>query len=247
MIASSKLNARNEIDSVALAPTSIPISEYIEWDVRNWSAALDFWSSESSQVLSHASALEIGSRNGGLSLWLASQGARVVCSDVNGPTERAKLLHRGRRVSDQIEYRALDATRIPFEEEFDVVVFKSVLGGIGSRNGKDSQLTAIKEMHKALKKGGELFFAENLIGSPMHQFFRNRFVSWAARWRYVTITEMEEFLSLFSHIRFCTIGFAGAFGRSEAQRNILGMVDKAILDHLLPNRWNYIICGVAKK
>jgi SAM-dependent methyltransferase len=246
MIASPKLATR-DIDSVVLTPKRKPISEYIEWDVRNWSTTLNYWLSESSQDLSNASALEIGSRHGGLSLWMASQGASVVCSDLNGPTEKAILQHRAHRVADRIEYRALDATQLPYQEEFDLVVFKSVLGGIGSRGGKEAQLKAIKEMHKALKEGGELFFAENLIGSPVHQFFRNRFVSWAAEWRYVTIVEMEEFLSLFSQVRFCTMGFAGAFGRSETQRSLLGLVDKAILDHMIPNRWNYIICGVATK
>lgn len=51
-----------------------------------------------------------------------------------------------------IEYRAVDATDIPFSEEFDVIGFKAVLGGIG-RGGRETQARAIREMHKALKKG----------------------------------------------------------------------------------------------
>ena len=69
------------------------ISEFIEWDVRNWSAALEFWKANSSINLAGCSALEIGSDYGGLSLWLASEGANVICSDVNGPKPEARTKH----------------------------------------------------------------------------------------------------------------------------------------------------------
>jgi hypothetical protein len=36
---------------------------------------------------------------------------------------------------------------------------------------------------------------------------------------------MEEFLSPFSKVQYRTVGFADAFGRSERQRNILGLLD----------------------
>ena len=223
------------------------LSDYVEWDVRNWSATLDFWQAHSTQSFAGASALEIGSRHGGLSLWLAMQGASVICSDLNGPSERAVEQHRARGVSHLVEYSALDATNTPYQEEFDIVLFKSVLGGIGGHGGRDSQRTAIREMHKALKKGGELFFAENLIASPAHQFFRGKFVPWSAKWRYVSVADMEEFLSPFSQVNLFTIGFAGAFGRNEAQRSCLGLFDKVLFDHLVPRNWKYIIAGVAKK
>ena len=238
---------RNRINSGLGASRSAPLSDYIEWDVRNWSATIDFWRGHSTRSLAGASALEIGSRHGGLSLWLATQGAKVVCSDLNGPSERAVQQHRKRGVSDLIEYRSIDATAMHYQEEFDIVLFKSVLGGIGGHGGRELQRTAIKEMHRALKKDGELFFAENLVASPAHQFFRRKFITWSAKWRYVSVAEMEEFLSPFSQVEFFTSGFAGAFGRNETQRNWLGRFDKILFDHLAPNSWKYIIAGVAKK
>lgn len=219
-------------------------ADFIEWDVRNWSAALDFWQAHAAQPLAGASVLEIGCGSGGISLWLASQGARVTCSDIHGPQQQAVDKHRARGVSQLISYETLDATNIRHEDEFDIIVFKSMLGGIST---KEAQAKAIREMHKALKPGGELFFAENLMASPAHQFFRRRFVKWGQLWRYVTVAEMREFLRPFSSLHTRTLGFAGTFGRSESQRNALGLVDQILLDRLTPERWRYILLGVARK
>jgi hypothetical protein len=102
-------------------------------------------------------------------------------------------------------------------------------------------------MHRALKPGGELFYAENLTASPAHKFLRRKFVRWGTNWRYVSIFEMKEFLSPFSSESHATFGFTGAFGRTESQRNCLGFLDQTIFDRLVPDKWNYIIAGVAKK
>jgi SAM-dependent methyltransferase len=223
------------------------LADFIEWDVRNWSAALDFWLAHTSLDISKCSALELGSRNGGLSLWMALQGARVVSSDLALPTETASRLHRSRGVSDLIRYETIDTTNIPYTKTFDVVVFKSMLGAVGKLGGKRRQAHAVKEMHKALKKGGELFFAENLIGSTAHQFCRRKFVSWGKTWRYISIAEMDEFLAPFDNVEYRAVGFAGAFGRSELQRNLLGILDNAVFNYTVPDRWKYIIIGVARK
>lgn len=221
-------------------------ADFIEWDVRNWSSALNFWSAHTSQNLSNCSALELGSRNGGLSLWLALEGARVVCSDVVLPNHYAVQQHRDRSVSHLIKYQAIDATNIPYSNEFDIIVFKSLIGALGGGNG-EFQAKAIMQMYKALKKGGELFFAENLTASPLHQSLRRRFVRWGKTWRYVSIPEMRQFLSSFSHVEYRTLGFTGAFGQGETQRNLFGILDQAILNHIVPENWRYIIVGIARK
>jgi SAM-dependent methyltransferase len=222
-------------------------ADFIEWDVRNWSAALDFWSAYSQQDTSNCLALELGSRNGGLSLWLALQGARVLCSDIVMPTSYAIEQHHVRGVSPLIQYESIDASNIPYENKFDIIVFKSLLGAVGRRGGKESQDKAIAEMHKALKEGGELFFAENLIASPLHQSLRRRFVKWGTTWRYISVAEMNKFLSRFSRVRYRTLGCAGAFGRGERQRDLFGILDQTVLSHIVPENWRYIIVGVATK
>jgi len=209
--------------------------------------ALDCWRQQSLQDLSKCKALEVGSQNGGLSLWLALQGALVVCSDLDGPTETAVRKHREHGVSHLVSYESIDATNIPYTNHFDVILFKSVLGGIGVNDNKERQAKAVSEMHKALKTGGELLFAENLAGSPVHGFFRRRFVKWGRDWRYISLTELDEFLAPFSKVRYRTIGFFGAFGRNEKQRENLGELDRHLTDALVPQGWRYIVAGVATK
>ncbi len=223
------------------------LADFVEWDVKNWGAALEFWRTHSSKELSGCSALELGCGRGGLSLWLAANGAQVVCSDLNGPREEAKIKHKQHGVSNLVSYQAIDATNIPYEEEFDVIVFKSALGGIGRLKQRELQARAMAEIHKSLKKGGELYFAENLVASPLHKFLRKSFVQWGKSWRYVSLEEMQEFLQPFGEVEYTTIGFAGTFGRTEAQRNFLGTVDRLLLDRIVPSRWRYIMAGVARK
>jgi ubiquinone/menaquinone biosynthesis C-methylase UbiE len=224
------------------------IKDVIEWDVRNWSKSLNYWLEETSLELMDRKALEIGSRNGGLSLWLAKQGCKVTCSDVNGPSEKAKEIHQKHGIDHLVEYKGIDATNIPYENEaFDIVVFKSVLGGIGSNNNKDAQYKAINEIYRVLKPGGELFFAENLVASPLHTFLRKNFTSWGENWRYLSISEIEEFLNPFSDKKYLSTGFLAALGRSEKQRDILGLIDHLFVNKITPRNWKYIVVGLAKK
>jgi SAM-dependent methyltransferase len=220
------------------------LRKYVEWDVRNWAIALDFWLATSAKRLSECTVLEIGTNYGGLSLWLASRGAKVVCSDLEGVRKEARELHKTSGLAHAIEHQTVNVLDIPYEEEFDVVVFKSVIGWL---NDKKLQQKAVSEIHKALKKDGELFFAENSVGSPLHMFFRRKAVWWGNNWRYVTIEEMNEFLASFSEKKLRPIGFAGAFGRSEAQRNLLALGDKFLFERIVPESWKYIIAGVARK
>jgi SAM-dependent methyltransferase len=227
---------------------NLAVSDVIEWDVKNWSAALDYWVKKSIQNISNCTALEIGSRNGGLSLWLAMQGCKVICSDLAGPTDKAKELHQRYGIQDSVDYTSVNATEIPMDDNsLDLVVFKSVLGGIGYGNNIEAQIRAVNEMYRVLKPGGELFFAENLIASPIHKALRKRFVNWGDSWRYPSIFEIKEFLCNFSCVNYLTTGFLGNLGRSEGQRNLLGSIDSIFSNHIVPERWRYIVVGVARK
>jgi len=224
----------------------LPCKEIIGWDTVNWAKALKLWEAELGKNTAKKTALEIGCREGGLSLWLAQKGISVVCSDVLSPEATVSPLHKKYNFKDNIVYNTVDATDIPYKDYFDVVVFKSVLGAVGRSNRKDLQIKAIQQMHKCLKDGGKLLFAENLVASPFHAYLRKKYLSWGRTWRYVSIEEMEEFLKIFKSVKIFTWGFLGAFGRNEFQRNVLGSID-SFLDILVPERWRYIIFGVAIK
>lgn len=224
-----------------------PLDTYLEWDVATWAQALPFWQRHLARALDGARVLEIGARHGGLSLWLAHQGAVVVASDLGGPSDTARSLHDRHPSPTAIEYLDLDATRLDVENEFDVVVFKSVLGGIGGAGGADAQRATLANLHRALKPGGQLLFAENLVASAPVAYLRRRFVQWGARWQYVTLPDLRAMLSPFESATLSTAGTIGLLGRSERQRAALGAIDRRVLDHIGGDRWRYVVFGVATK
>lgn len=220
--------------------------DIIKWDIKAWSKALAYWD-ENIDWNKIENALELGGQDGGLSLWLALKGKTVVCSDLKDVKENADKLHSQYNLNSFIKYQDIDAANIPYENFFDIIIFKSIIGGIGRDNNYEIQKKVFKEIYKALKPGGKLLFAENLIASPFHQQFRKRFVNWGNSWRYVSIKEMHELMKDFSSIEIKTTGILGTFGRNENQRNILSTLDELILNKAFPDKWKYIAYGIAEK
>jgi SAM-dependent methyltransferase len=221
-------------------------NDIIEWDISNWSKALDFWDKHVDVSDKGYSCLELGGRRGGLSLWLAVNGNKVICSDLASPEESAKPLHEKHAVTENISYQGINAVNIPFENEFDLVVFKSILGGV-SGNGRDElKKKMIDEIYKSIKPGGKLLFAENLESSFFHQFIRKKFTNWGDRWNYLNYAEMDHVFSSFDKISYGTWGFLATFGRSEGQRRFLGKID-ALIQPFIPKKKRYIVFGVAEK
>ncbi|PON15614.1 hypothetical protein C2W62_22905 [Candidatus Entotheonella serta] len=98
------------------------ITDVIHWDMVNWSQALHYWEQSTSIDFASCQALELGAgRSGGLSLWLASHGAEVVCSALDEVPSRARATHRSYGVDAQIVYEPLDMRSIPYENAFDVM------------------------------------------------------------------------------------------------------------------------------
>ncbi|HLJ11277.1 MAG TPA: class I SAM-dependent methyltransferase [Planctomycetaceae bacterium] len=219
--------------------------DILEWDTVNWSVALRNW--ERHLPSGPADCLEIGSGAGGLSLWLASKGHHVVCSDRAGARPEARELHGLHSVPGKIDYAAVDATNIPYNERFDIIVFKSVLGRIWAICGDEGLRQALAEMRKALKPKGKLLFAENLRSTRFHMFCRIRFADRGEeKWKFLTIEEMRGLLADFSKFEYDLAGFLGLFGITETQRQVLGYVDKLLLP-VVPKSCRYIMAGVAEK
>ena len=226
--------------------TADQLKDIIQWDVRTWSKALQFWEDEVdwSKV---KRAMELGGREGGLSLWLAQKGIQVLCTDYKDSEQTASPLHQKHGQTDKITYQDIDATNIPFENEFDCIVFKSIIGGIARGDNKEIQHQVFKQIHKALKPGGVLLFAENLSSSPIHQKLRKKHNQWGSYWRYVNQAELHEFMSDFSELKMKSTGFLATLGRNERQKNALSKIDQSGLNKILPKSWHYLAYGIATK
>ncbi|WP_179131263.1 SAM-dependent methyltransferase [Candidatus Entotheonella palauensis] len=220
------------------------MADIIRWDMVNWSQALRYWERGTTIDLTTCRALELGAgRSGGLSLWLALQGAEVVCSTLGEVPSQVRDTHRAYGVDAQITYESIDMRSIPYEDAFDVIVFKSVLGTV--EGGAEQRRAAIAQIDRALRPGGELLFAENLAATSLHMALRQRFGEAKFGWHYMTIADMTCLLARFSSMRYITTGVVGALGRTSWQRNVLGRIDQWLLNALLPEAWRYIMIGIA--
>ncbi len=222
------------------------MADIIQWDIKSWQEALRFWE-ENVKWDKVRNALELGAHRGGLSLWLALKGKEVVCSDIGDPKRYAQPLHNKYKVGDLIDYKAIDATSMPYENCFDLVVFKSIIGGIGIRGGLQKQQQVFNQIFKALRPGGYLLFAENLRATAFHMILRRAFMKRGKDWRYVSINEMKTFLKEFSCFIIKTTGFLATLGRNESQRTLLSILDAAVFNRILPDDWKYIAFGIAVK
>lgn len=218
--------------------------DVIRWDTVNWGRSIRIWEGHL-RSQRELVCLEVGAREGGLSLWAALSGNTAVCSDRDDPENTASPLHKKHGVEDKVRYEAINILDIPYESHFDIVFLKSVLPSVG-KLGKDEQIASVKEMHKALKPGGKLLFAENLAASRVHSFARRKFTAWGDRLRYSSLDELEGFFADFSSLEYQALGFLGTFGRTESQRRLLGRLD-SLLVPLVPRSWRYLAIGVAVK
>jgi SAM-dependent methyltransferase len=222
------------------------LKDIINWDIINWSKALMYWDKNFTFNKNNYVALEVGAREGGLSLWLAMKGCKVICTDLESPEKKASEIHKKYTCSSLISYEALDATNIKYNNHFDIITFKSILGGIGRNDTINLKQQAINEMYQALKPDGVLFFSENIEGSMIHRVLRKRFSEWGNYWNYLKYEDVNPLLSAFKQVDYITVGFFGTFGRNEKQRSILGKID-SVFEKIIPKSKRYIVIGIAKK
>jgi ubiquinone/menaquinone biosynthesis C-methylase UbiE len=224
---------------------SAKLADYFEWDVRLWSQAMKYWEPllEKSRG---GQALEIGSRRGKLASMLAIHYEyNVVATDLKFSDGAIAEIQNKLLPNQHISFEKMDCRSLTFPNNyFDIVVFKSVLGALGTLEG---QVSAFHEIYRVLKPGGALLFAENLKASFIHQYLRKKYRShYSLNWRYLTIPEFENQLKRFSVHAFSTAGFLTTLFKKEGYKKIVSIIDRGIL-FLIPRNCRYIIYGTAVK
>jgi len=222
--------------------TNQQIKDIFQWDISTWSQAYPIWGKALNGKQTRG--LELGANNGGGTLFLALYNINTICSDIHNPKEKAFGLHKKYLVQDIIQYKEIDGMNIPYpNNNFDVVIFKSVLGFLKTFN---NQKKMIAEIFRILKPGGFLLFAENAKGSLLHQWARRRFIAWGNSWRYVSLQEMNLLLKPFTQKEIKSTGFFAVFVSKPKWLKALF----ASLDSCLPcisKNWRYVVFGYAVK
>ncbi len=228
------------------------LNDIIEWDVYNWSYALKIWQPIIDKLPRDSKVLAIGERNGGLSLWLALQGFQVVCTDRQGITDKAKEIHRQYGVADKIQYASLDIVNdMPVEEQYDVIIMKSVLGGVketyndAHTRTDNTRQKAVAHIYTMLKPNGFLLTADNLQGSSLMQAARAK-AGKTDNWYYFSINDIKTLLANFSNTDIYSFGIIPT-RFSWPICNTAAYVLNTILKRLLPSSFNYISIAVAHK
>ena len=229
------------------------INQAIGWDIVNWGQSLKFLNKNIElDRINNALEIGVGSDSGGISIYLASKNINVLCTDYKDVNNSVIDIHRNYPFANLIEYGDMDILNINpmYKNKFDLVVFKSVLGGLDGNNHIRIAEKAIENLYECLNENGYLFFSENLAATRFHMYIRNNF-GWGRNnrgWNYYKIEELISAINnKFEDFIYETKGFIGCFGRNETQKTILGNIDKYFLDYLLKNENKYIFYCICKK
>ena len=187
--------------------------------------------------------LELGSKNASLSLWAVEKGGLVTCSDIVGIenyfSKKFIYIKKG-----SIRYEIIDALDIGLKETYDFILFKSMLGGIGRIGSEKLQMDVMRQVHKSLKKGGEVLFIENMRGTFIHQMYRKRYGATRNDWSYPSFSDFIKMSKIFSKVKYETFGVLGSSG------NLLIKVRTAFdlkFEKTFPKSWRYIYAGIYQK
>ena len=218
-------------------------SKYIEWDVSNWSRALEYLDENKCMPFKGKNILELGGKNASLSLWAAEKGGLVTCSDIVGLENHFSKKFNHIK-NDSIRYEIIDALDIGLKETYDFILFKSMLGGIGRIGSEKLQMDVMRQVHKSLRKGGQVLFIENMMGTWFHQYFRNRYGAGKNYWSYPTLKKFGEFSKLFDKISYRTFGYIG--GSDLPLKKIRSKLD-IYLEQIIHPTCHYIYAGIYQK
>ena len=222
--------------------------DIIGWDVSSWIPSLNFFD-KNIDYNNISKVLELGAFNksGGYALHFAKKKLDVTCTGITYPDHKLISIHKKYTCHKYIKYDKVDATDISLKENFDIICFKSMLGGIARFHGLDKIKTVFSEIYKSLNQGGYLVFSENLFSNEIYSNLRSRYRP--DNWYYLNLDEIKSCIDYnqFKFIDYKTSGFISCIGRNELQRSILSQFDKLFFNHILPSNYHYIVFAVLKK
>jgi hypothetical protein len=213
------------------------IEDCCGWNRKTWADAVEFAVSQLPARLDGKKVIEIGAgKNSSISPIFASKGADVLCSyygqhqqDVENGQLRVVITKYG---LDKILVEARDIYNLP--ETYDIIVLKSVLGGI-CRNGNYAKLRTVvnKLLKENVERGGYILSLDNgHVG--LFTRFRNLWGAGKNRWTYFS---RDKLLDSFSDhdIQVKGFGFVN-FGaakfwlrKGEFVNHIVYFIDKITL------------------
>jgi len=219
------------------------VADIIEWDVLNWARLIQAWQPVLPRYDPATSrVLAIGERGGGLSLWFALNGYEVICTDRLGPTPEARALHRRYNVDHRITYAGADVFQMPFPEaSFDIVVCKSVVGGLkqvyadAATRTLASHTLAVRRIHELLKPGGCWLDAENMKAGWIHQWLRRCLKGERIGWRHIDIGEWPILLAPFARFELTYFGVLPSNLPIHSLNRLAFLVNRC-LSPLVPDR-----------
>lgn len=231
---------------------TLPLKDIIGWDVKNWSEIIEVWRPLLESFPKGSKALAIGERDGGLSLWLAMSGFNVICTDITDISTEASALHNKYLLKANISYRSLDIVNdIPLEEQFDIIIAKSVLGGLktdrsdANTRNDSARRKAVENIYTMLKPKGFFLSAENMEGSRLLQIAR-RATNKQKGWDYLKHKELQTLFSNFTSLQIKTFGILPTFFPWQPVNSMCYMLNKNLLNSLPANQ-KYIAVITAQK
>ena len=214
--------------------------QYINWDKTNWTRALNFLDENKTADFENKNVLELGGGEGSLSMWASHNGAKAICSDIIKPGS----LVLNKLYKEKVRFEIIDAQDIPYENHFDFIIFKSLLGGIGRNNLFEKQIVVMEQIKKSLKKNGECLFIENMKGTILHQIYRNRYGAGKNQWNYPSLNNFKNLSKNFSRTQFCSFGLLGS---NRVLEKLFRKNFDIKFDQVFPSSWHYIYAGIYQK
>lgn len=221
------------------------LKDIINWDVDTWSEILPYWDNQLKNFdKSNTICIEIGAREGGISLWMAMNGFKIICSDNYYDLEDAKKLHIKYRVEKKVFYKKVNVLNWNEKAKYDIIIVKSVLGALQT---EERIKTAIENIYNNLNDNGIILFAENSRALFLHRLFRSKFTDWGRIWYYFDETSLKRIFKSFQILDFQFNGVSAVFANRLGLSKPFYKLDKYILNKIVPDKMKYMVYGYAKK